>query len=629
MVPAQPPDAARAEHIEAELLRMVLLHTRAGTLVATAFAMLLAVYWSGSTPEAWLDAWIVAKLAVATLRILFAQLHARAGQPATRGWRRLTYGLLALDGSVWGVAGFWMMSQPVQVASFVAAALASVTCVATFGLQARLLATAAYVAPIIVPTATGLALRGDEVGIVGSLGVLMLLGLQLLTSKGGQQRLTASILLRMQAQELAHEKAAAVRMMEQQMEVKTQFLANISHELRTPLHGILGVARLLHLDAGDPAVQHRVELIESSGMHLLGLINDLLDISRIETGHLAIRHEVFDLVTQAGLVADVFAVRAADKGLDFSLSHSFPRPSWVMGDAARLRQVLHNLLGNAIKFTRSGYIELRLASGTSPDMVEIEVIDTGPGIAPADQIHVFDAFHQLRPSDRDAPLNDGAGLGLTIARELATAMGGELVLYSKPGVGSRFVFTARLPAASPPHDPAEAVAADSDTGIGLRRVLVAEDDEVNTMIIAAYLQQLGIAHERVDNGRDAVGRALRETERPDLVLMDCRMPVMDGQAAAREIRAQERTLGLQHVPIVAMTATSADEDRRTCVDAGMDDFIAKPFTREELTRVLALWGGGSSTQAGLQVRRPAGPRRPGMERDLPETAGDRDGRSRT
>ena len=585
-----PLDAAHAEHVAAELLRMVLLHTRAGTLLATAFAVLLAVYWSGSTPIAWVHGWMAVKLTVSALRIASAHKHARAGLPATRGWRRLTYGLLALDGAVWGAAGLWLMHQPVQVSSFVAAALACVTCVATFGLQARLLATAAYVGPIIVPTALGLAMRADEVGAVGSLGLLMLLGLQLLTARAGEQRLTATILLRVEAQALAQEKAAALELAQRQIEVKTQFLANISHELRTPLHGILGVARLLHLEASEPAVQHRLELIESSGTHLLRLINDLIDVSRIETGHFPIRHEVFDLVTQAGLVADVFALRAADKGLDFSMTHTFPRPSWVVGDAARFRQVLHNLLGNAIKFTEKGRVEMNLARTGTADMVEVEVIDTGPGIEPADQEHLFSAPLVPRAGVDPAPMSNRAGLGLTIARELAEAMGGSLRVHSKAGVGSQFVFSALLPSAAAPgavHDGASMAA----PVIDLRRVLVAEDDDVSALIVCAYLKQQGLIHERVGNGHDAVGRALRESQRPDIVLMDCQMPTMDGQAATREIRAQERTLCLSRVPIIAITATSTDEDRRACAEAGMDDLLAKPFNRQELMQVLAQWGG--------------------------------------
>ena len=588
--PIPPLDAAHAEHVAAELLRMVLLHTRAGTLLATAFAVLLAVYWSGSTPLDWVRGWMSVKLTVSALRIFSAHKHARAGQPATRGWRHLTYGLLALDGAVWGVAGLWLMHQPVQVSSFVAAALACVTCVATFGLQARLLATAAYVGPIMVPTALGLALRADEVGAVGSLGLLMLLGLQLLTARAGERRLTASILLRVEAQALAQEKAAALELAQRQIEVKTQFLANISHELRTPLHGILGVARLLHLEACEPAVQHRLELIESSGTHLLRLINDLIDVSRIETGHFPIRHEVFDIVTQAGLVGDVFALRCADKGLDFSMTHAFPRPSWVVGDAARFRQVLHNLLGNAIKFTERGRVEMNLVRTGEPDMVKVEVIDSGPGIAPGDQDHLFDAPNPPPPGTDGAPMGSRAGLGLTIARELAEAMGGSLSVHSKTGVGSRFVFIARLPGTTAPGE-AQDGASPAIPVIDLRRVLVAEDDDVSALILCDYLKQQGLVHERVGNGREAVGRALRESQRPDIVLMDCQMPTMDGQAATREIRAQERTLLLPRVPIIAITATSTDEDRRACADAGMDDLLAKPFNRQELMRVLAQWSG--------------------------------------
>jgi signal transduction histidine kinase len=622
--PTPPLDAAHAEHVAAELLRMVLLHTRAGTLLATAFAVLLAIYWSGSTPSAWVRGWMFAKLAVAALRIVSAHKHARAGLPATRGWRQLTYGLLALDGAIWGLAGLWLMHQPVQVSSFVAAALACVTCVATFGLQARLLATAAYVGPIMVPTALGLALRADQVGVVGSLGLLMMLGLQLLTARGAEQRLTASILLRLEAQALAHEKAAALELAQRQIEVKTQFLANISHELRTPLHGILGVARLLHLEAGEPTVQHRLELIESSGTHLLRLINDLIDVSRIETGHFPIRHEVFDIVTQAGLVADVFALRATDKGLDFSMTHAFPRPSWVVGDAARFRQVLHNLLGNAIKFTEAGRVEINLGRGSTPDMVEVEVIDTGPGMAPADQDRLFEAPSALDSGCGPAGRNHG-GLGLLIARELAEAMGGSLSVHSKAGVGSQFVFRARLPATAAP-DETEHGAAPATPVIDLRRVLVAEDDDVSALIVCAYLKQQGLAHERVGNGHDAVGRALRESQRPDLVLMDCQMPTMDGQTATREIRAQEHTLGLPRVPIIAITATSTDEDRRACADAGMDDLLAKPFNRQELMQVLAQWGGALPSSG---VTPPDEPHREEAAWILSGTGGRPGGRSRS
>jgi len=586
------PEGNYREHVAVEQLRMVLTHTRAGTLIATAFAVLMAVYLHGSVTPALVRGWVAAKLLLAACRIVLALVHAGRGQPAGPVWRGLTYGLLALDGGVWGMAGFWMMSEPVTLASLVAASLACVSCVATFGLQVRLAATAAYVVPILLPTSLGLVLRGDEFGLVGGGCLPLLLLVQLATSLGTQRRFTASVLVRLQAQALVKEKAAALQLARRQSEVKTQFLANISHELRTPLHGVLGLARLLHLDARDRGVAHRLELIEASATHLLSLINDLLDVSRIETGRFSIKRERFDLVTQAGVVAGVVSVRARDKGVTFKVINEFERPNWVIGDAARFRQVLHNLLGNAIKFTQHGGIELKLMRGTEPDMVRVEVWDTGAGIASSELVNIFQAFYQA--GSDGGRLVAGAGLGLTIARELAQAMGGDISASSKLGQGSVFVFTARMPAA--PEQPEDGLDDDLSAGhvpITLRNVLVAEDDDVNALIIGAYLEQLGLACERVSNGREAVGRALREIERPDLILMDCRMPVMDGLTATREIRTQEHALELHRVPVIALTAASSYEDRQSCVAAGMDDFIAKPFTKEELTRVLTQWGGAS------------------------------------
>jgi signal transduction histidine kinase/ActR/RegA family two-component response regulator len=454
----------------------------------------------------------------------------------------------------------------------------------------RTVATAAYVTPMLVPTALGLVLRGDDFGFIGGVGLLMLLALQLATARGAEQRLAIGVLLRLQAQRLAAEKDAALRLAQHQSAVKSQFLAKLSHELRTPLHGILGLARLLHVDARDAPSRHRVELIEASGRHLLALINDLLDASRIESGRFTLRPERFDPVAEFEQVAELFAQRAADKGLQLETRLALPRPHWVHGDPARWRQVLHNLLGNALKFTHRGAIVLTLAPGDEPDTVRVTVRDSGVGIAAADLARIFDAFEQ---SDAGAVgASEGAGLGLTIAREIAREMGGDIRAQSRLGEGSTFVFDARLPAAQAPTqaDPG-APAAPAAVAVATlpRRVLVAEDDEVNALIVGAYLEKLGIAAERVVNGREAVRHALREADRPDLVLMDCRMPEMDGLEATREIRLQERALGLPRLPVVALTATATDSERTLCLAAGMDDFVAKPFTMDELTRALQRW----------------------------------------
>ena len=568
-------------------LRMVLAHTRLGTLAATAFALFGAALLAGSVAPGLLRAWVAAKLVVALARIVLAAAWSRRGQSPAPAWRTATYGLLALDGTVWGAAGLTLVAGTVEQAALYAAVMACVTCVATFGLQVRSIATLAYVGPILVLTGFGLALRGDEAGLVGGTGMLVLLVLEMATARAAQRRFVVSSLLRLQAETLAREKDAALQLAQAQSAVKTQFLARISHELRTPLHGILGLARLVHLELREPALQRRVELIEASGVHLLALINDLLDLARIESGRFETRAETFDLAEQCRQLADVFAVRAQDKGLALDAQLALPRPCWVSGDAARLRQVLHNLLGNAVKFTEHGGIVLRAARGEAPDEYRFEVADSGPGIAEAELERVFQAFAQ---SDL-APLHptEGAGLGLTIAREVAQSLGGDIQAHSRLGEGSRFVFTARLPPGTPP---AGAVPAPASGGRALpRRVLVAEDDEVNALIVGAYLDALKVRHERVADGKQAVGHALRETGRPDLVLMDWRMPVMDGLAATREIRTQERLLGLPRVPVLALTATTASVEREECLAAGIDEVLAKPFTQEQLAAALARWSG--------------------------------------
>jgi signal transduction histidine kinase len=586
---------ALRDQVAQEQLRMVLTHTRVGTIAATLFAVMAAWHFRGLVPAWQVDTWIVVKLLVAAARIGLAQAFGRwrdrtlaggAAQHAaehghSRRWLGWTLLLLAVDGVVWGIAAYRMMGEAQTTAVLVMAGVDAVTCIATFGLQAHLPSAAAYVAPMLLASAFGLAQRGDDIAVLTASCQLILLALQLSTAHGTTRRLAAGFLLRLNAQQLAAEKDAALALAEQQSALRVQFLAKISHELRTPLHGILGLARLLHLESADPQVTRQVELIESSGTHLLGLINDLLDVSRTESGRFSLRSERFELHQQVQQVAEVFALRAADRGLAFHWQADLPRPHWVIGDAARLRQVLHNLLGNAVKFTRQGEVRLEVALA-SHHTVCLAVRDTGPGIGEAEQARIFQPFHQAERAG-SAP-TDGVGLGLTIAREIAQAMAGDITLDSRPGAGASFIFTARLPTAAAPPPTAAPGAAAAEQLPG--RVLVAEDDDVNALIVCGYLERLGITHERVPDGKQAVGRALRDTDRPERVLMDCRMPVMDGLAATREIRAQERTLNLPRVPIIALTATLTDNDRRDCLAAGMDDVIGKPFSLEQLMRAL-------------------------------------------
>jgi len=583
-------DPALRTEVGNEQLNMVLGHTRLGTLVATAFAVFMALQLRGMAVPAWLvDGWLVVKIGVAAARIYLSVRYDRLGRPGGTNWSRTTDAWLLADGIVWGAAAFVLVSAPVPLAALVSAVMACVSCVATFGLQFSKRSTAAYVAPILTLTALGLLPRGDELGTIGGTGLLMLLGLLLATSVASEKRLVDMLTLRLRAQALSVEKDEALKLALRQSAVKTQFISNVSHELRTPLHGILGVARLLHLEAQHSAVARRLELIESSGTHLLGLINDLLDISRIEAGQFAMRSERFELGAVVQNLAELYTVRATEKGLGFTLTLQLDQPCWVTGDPARLRQVLHNLLGNAVKFTQQGSITLTLMRDAESGRLSAEVQDTGPGIEASELVHVFEAFRQV--SGAASRPFEGTGLGLTIARDIAQAMGGDISIRSIVGVGTCALFTALLPDAMPPEAAAEPAAPQqlaNATGSPCR-VLIAEDDDVNAVIATAYLEHIGLIAERVRDGRQAVRHALRDVDRPDLVLMDCRMPTMDGMTATREIRAQERSLGLQRLPVIALTATTSDINRQLCVNAGMDDFMSKPYTREDLLRVLQRW----------------------------------------
>ena len=582
-------DAAVLPQVCAEQLNMVLGHTRLGTLVATAFAIFLALQLRGSALPAWLvDGWLLVKVGVAAARIYLSVRYDRLGRPAGLHWSRLTDAWLLADGIVWGVAGFTMMSAPIPLTSLVGSAIVGVSCIATFGLQFSKRSTAAYVVPMLLLTVLGLFLRGDEFGSIAGTGILMLLGLLVATAIASEKRLIDGLMLRLHAQALTLEKDEALKLALRQSAVKTQFISNVSHELRTPLHGILGVARLLHLEARDSGVARRVELIESSGTHLLGLINDLLDISRIEAGQFAMRSERFELGAVVQNLAELYTVRATEKGLGFTLTLQLDQPCWVTGDPARVRQVLHNLLGNAVKFTQQGSITLTLMRDAESGRLSAEVQDTGPGIEAAELVHVFEAFHQVG-SATSKPF-EGTGLGLTIARDIAQAMGGDISIRSTVGVGTCALFTALLPAAAPLEGSSQAAAPEQLSASGCPcRVLIAEDDDVNAVIATAYLEHIGVNAERVNDGRQAVRHALRDVDRPDLVLMDCRMPTMDGMAATREIRAQERSLGLPRVPVIALTATTSDINRQLCLNAGMDDFMSKPYTKQQLEQVLGRW----------------------------------------
>ncbi|WP_449243202.1 PAS domain S-box protein [Desulfovibrio sp.] len=372
---------------------------------------------------------------------------------------------------------------------------------------------------------------------------------------------------------------------------KSEFLANMSHEIRTPLNGVLGMLHLLRTTSLGPEETLYAETALESGNHLLSVINDILDLTRLQAGRLALRPGPCDLPALVGQVLQSFAAVGRERGLDLAADLDPAIPSPLVCDEARLRQVLFNLAGNSLKFTEKGEVrvEARLLPSAGSDIwIYFCVSDTGIGIPAAKQAEIFESFTQV-----DGSLSrryQGAGLGLSIVRRLVDLMGGSVAVDSRPGSGTRIAFSIRaargadVPAAPRPDAPPPP----AGPAKGLR-LLVAEDDRVNQLLFRRMLEKLGHSVQCANNGRQAL--EMLAAGDFDAVLMDVQMPVMDGLAATRAIRSST-TLGPKSaIPIVALTAHAMKGDRERFLEAGMNAYISKPVDFDELTRALSGFAG--------------------------------------
>ncbi len=643
-----PDDPQLAHLISAERVRMLFAPTVLMVWMSSVFAVALAVVVGPSVGYVPAIVWAALCVLAGGVRLLHAQAYRRAEDRDHPRWLHSLVAVCFLHGACWGLAGAWLMPVDDMVTvAVIVATLVGAGSLTTFTLQAHLWPNMAMSMPLMLPGGLMLLTRLDSYGLFGAVGMISLNVVMLMESRRAERRITELLWLRFTTDRISQERADALKLAQRHSAVKDQFLATMSHEMRTPLHGILGLAQLIHqrLPAragvvGD-ARQHAA-LIQRSGEHLLSLISDVLDFSRIEAGKLVIDRTVFDLRTVLDDVLALSRVTATGKQLPLIEHIDLPRPCLVEGDPARVRQVLYNLLGNAIKFTDTGHVQITVARRHCPDdgdeaahhhdtaagpetgcarRISFEIRDTGVGIPPDQVDRIFEAFQQL--DSTFGRRHQGTGLGLTISREIARAMGGDIICQSAPEAGSTFTMTVPLPSvaadALPPLMPAwhgsglrdtsdtlisndmrtapPVNAASSDSRVAPAappgeppplqgHVLLVEDNPVNALVAQATMTQMGLQVTLVSDGQQALDLLTREAHPFDAVLMDCQMPILDGVEATRRLRTHENEVGRPNVPVIALTANAMPQDRQRCAAAGMDDHLAKPFRQEELQAVL-------------------------------------------
>ncbi len=364
---------------------------------------------------------------------------------------------------------------------------------------------------------------------------------------------------------------------------KTDFLANMSHEIRTPLNGIIGAIQLVEKENINKKCMDYFDIIKSSSYRLLHLVNDILDLSKIEAGHVSILKKEFSIEDCCKDIINNAKIQAKEKQLELILDIAPGTPKFVFSDRNRIQQILINLISNAIKFTGKGSVKLTVEYIKSN--FKFKVIDTGVGIQGEELENIFKKFEQANSNTEK--LYGGSGLGLAISKQLVSLLNGKIYAESNYGKGS--VFTVELPMPVLQALSEENSIKQEDCGLefNFERVLIVEDNPINSTILKALLDNYNFKVTVKKNGKEAID--LLEQETFDVILMDCQMPIMNGYEAAKEIKKRTKSNKLKECPVIALTANATIEDKKKCFQAGMDDFLVKPIDEKKLILTLSKW----------------------------------------
>ena len=578
-----------------EQIRHVLSTGMTGAVAAVMVASLYAGVVAPFLPGLTLWVWAAICLALGAVRIgLALWMRMPSRQPSSpERWQLASVLVGGCSGAVWGFAGVFLLPDaPTDVMFLAACLLTGMPTGAMASLGSYFPSYAAYIATSILPFSIALIAQHDLHPVLTG-GACLIFALFLLRmSFINSQSLRAAIGDRLKLELATRSLLAARDSADSANRAKSSFLANMSHEIRTPLNAVVGISELMQDVSDNPRTVSYANTIRKSALSLLGIINDVLDLSRIEAGGMSLRTERCEIGTLAHDLMDMFQPVAEGKQLTLTMDLAADAPAAVQADTVRVRQILVNLLGNAVKFTNAGGVHLTIARGAAADgspQLVLNVKDTGIGIRREALTELFKPF--VRVHDADRPGQSGTGLGLSITAELVRLMGGTITVDSALGRGA--CFEVRLPLEedfTPSPTSPRPAARTSARGHGSRRVLLVEDNPVNQLVASELLISLGCEVVTADSGADGL-RAMNDG-RFDLVLMDCQMPVMDGFEATRRWRAHEQQMGVHRLPVVALTANAITGDREACLAAGMDAYLTKPVSRDQLEDVLQDFLGG-------------------------------------